>query len=162
MSRVECCSIHAYYFFKYFYFCSCARVYGSAQVNAGTHRSQSRALDSSELKLQVVVSCPLCMLGTKLRFSATAAHALNCWTISPAPAFLWDDTRYLQSAYVDASPGVRESSGTGLTYPVPRQDSGEGFGVCCFSKDLSGRGEWQPSTLPEYHGRGLLVLWTHA
>ena len=40
--------------------------------------------DPPELELQVVVSCWIWVLGTKLRSSARAASALNHWVISPA------------------------------------------------------------------------------
>lgn len=49
-----------------------------------TCRSQKRVLDSLELESQMAVSCLVWMLGTKLRSSVGAVHALNYVAISPA------------------------------------------------------------------------------
>lgn len=41
-------------------------------ISVGPLRSQKKVLDPLELDFQLVVSCQVCMLGTKLQFSAGA------------------------------------------------------------------------------------------
>lgn len=52
-------------------------VWVCANVSVGTQGGQEREPDSLELVLEVVVSCPVWMLGTELWFSVRAADAIN-------------------------------------------------------------------------------------
>lgn len=51
---------------------------------SGAHRGQKTIPDCLELELQMVVSCPMLVLGTELS-SPRAANAFSWWTIPPAP-----------------------------------------------------------------------------
>lgn len=46
-------------------------------VSAGAYGVQKRASDLLKLELQVVLSHPVCVLGTKLSSFAKAVHALH-------------------------------------------------------------------------------------
>lgn len=55
-------------------------------ISSGTSGDQKRMLDVLKLELQVVLSCPVWMLGTEFRFSARAVHAFSPW---PPLRLLW-------------------------------------------------------------------------
>ena len=59
--------------------CTCTHSHNCAD----THGSQKRI--SEPVELQVVVSFPMWVLGTKPRSSARATRTLNYWTISSSP-----------------------------------------------------------------------------
>lgn len=56
-------------------------------MSAGTHKGQRKESDPLELESQEVVSHPVGMLGTGLRFSGRVPCALNCQTTSPVHCF---------------------------------------------------------------------------
>lgn len=52
-------------------------MYLYVHIHTGTLRSQKRAWDLLELDVQAVVSCPMCVLGTKLWSSEVTVRVLN-------------------------------------------------------------------------------------
>jgi hypothetical protein len=66
-------------------FCVCLWLYVIYVYASG---KPDEATGPLELELQVVLSCPVLVLGTELRSSARAGSALNCWAISVAPALV--------------------------------------------------------------------------
>lgn len=75
-----------------------------------SEEGQKRALDSLELKFQVMVSCPVWVLGTELTFPERAAHTqLRSPLFSPTFVFLVDIGVWV------AEPSLLKLSGSDLT-----------------------------------------------
>lgn len=67
-----------------------------AHTGVGVCGGRRRALDSLELKIETVVSCPKWLLGTELQVSGRAANAGNHWASSAAPP---PPTRFLSACF---------------------------------------------------------------
>lgn len=65
----------------FFKFCVC--VWLCTHMCSGTHEGQKVL----ELELNIVISHLTWVLGTRYGLSARTGHTLDCWAISPAPAY---------------------------------------------------------------------------
>lgn len=83
------CEISSFLRFILFFLimCVCEYLCACAYKPQYPERSEEGA-GSPAARLQVVVSCPLLVLGTELKSSSRASVTLNCWAIPQAPHFL--------------------------------------------------------------------------